>query len=138
MQALAFVPFAPTLLLAGDANGALLLWDVHVRRPLLRRGGAHSARGAGVLSVRVLPSGSVLTQARDGILKLWHLHVTPQEGTSQVLTEESATFTTTDMKQLCVHLSREPSLKISTNSYNFCTMSAIPWEGVEVVAVAGP
>lgn len=55
------------LLLSGDANGELRIWSLHSRRPLA----AVKAHGAAVLAVTTLGEQHVLSQGRDGVVRVW-------------------------------------------------------------------
>mmetsp|Transcript_8196 Transcript_8196/g.30242 ORF Transcript_8196/g.30242 Transcript_8196/m.30242 type:complete len:497 (+) Transcript_8196:168-1658(+) len=150
VQALAFVPSEPSLLLAGDSSGCLRLWDVTTRRTLLHRRGGHSPRCGGVLGVAVLVSGTVISQSRDGVLCVWRLHVTPEgadhRGPQKHGDSDGASFTPSDssFERRLVHLSSQPERRIASSSYNFCVLSALfvgqidnSCRGLELVSVAG-
>eukprot|EP00250_Pteridium_aquilinum_P003474 c13791_g1_i1 orf=519-1616(+) len=86
-----------SLLLSGDLDGELKIWDVVKRRPLI------SARvhnpAAGVIGIGACQSlgNKILSQGRDGTVKFWEL----AEGS----------------------LSRQPVMTIHTEAYNFCKLS---------------
>lgn len=86
-----------SLLLSGDLDGELKVWDVVKRRPLI------SARvhnpAAGVIGIDASQSlgNKIISQGRDGTVKVWKL----AEGS----------------------LSRQPVMTIQTEAYNFCKLS---------------
>ncbi|KAJ1625899.1 quinon protein alcohol dehydrogenase-like superfamily [Pavlovales sp. CCMP2436] len=84
-------------LLTADALGEIRLWDVETRRPLATVA-AHDGR---VLHVHVAASGEVLSQGRNGCVRLW------EAGLEQ----------------------REPSLELRTGCFNFCRLAAHAPEG---------
>lgn len=95
VTALAF--HGSSLLLSGDLDGELKIWDVVKRRPHI------SARvhnpAAGVIGIGASQSlgNKIMTQGRDGTVKLWEL----AEGS----------------------LSRQPIMTIQTEAYHFCKLS---------------
>lgn len=95
VTALAF--HGSSLLLSGDLDGELKVWDMVKRRPLT------SARvhnpAAGVIGIGASQSlgNKILSQSRDGTVKIWEL----AEGS----------------------LSRQPLMTIQTEAYHFCKLS---------------
>ncbi|GAQ82778.1 WD40 domain-containing protein [Klebsormidium nitens] len=85
------------LLLSGDADGEVKVWDLGVRRAVSSvRAHTASAGVIGLAASRLNPSKFV-SQGRDGVVKVWAV-------------SEAA-------------LARQPLLVIETGSYNFCKLS---------------
>lgn len=85
------------LLLSGDANGEVRLWSLETRRPLATLS-AHPDKS--VLSVQALADGVVLSQGRDGHVRLWDA----KDGGAM----------------------RGPLLQVPSQSYNFCQCACSP------------
>eukprot|EP00899_Mesostigma_viride_P011870 jgi/Mesvir1/20684/Mv14893-RA.1 len=100
---ISFIPGYANLLLSGDADGVVKLWDLQVRRPVssARR---HDPQTAGVLGVASVSTqdGSCycMTQGREGLVKCWRLRA---DG-----------------------LDNQPILVLRTRAFNYCRMSALP------------
>lgn len=95
VTALAF--YGPSLLLTGDLDGELKVWDVVKRRCLISARVHNPAAGVIGIGVSCMLGNKILSQGRDGTVKCWEL----VEGS----------------------LSRQPLLTIHTDAYHFCKLS---------------
>ncbi|KAI5063183.1 hypothetical protein GOP47_0021730 [Adiantum capillus-veneris] len=86
-----------SLLVSGDSDGELKLWDMVKRRPHISARVQTPASGVIGIGAGKTLGNKILSQGRDGTLKVWEL----AEG----------------------RLSREPLLIIDTEAYHFCKLS---------------
>ncbi|MCO5602766.1 hypothetical protein L7F22_056904 [Adiantum nelumboides] len=87
----------PSILVSGDSDGELKLWDMARRRPLISARVHNPAAGVIGIGAGKTLGNKILSQGRDGTMKVWEL----AEG--------------------C--LSREPLLVVHTEAYHFCKLS---------------
>ncbi|KAK6204647.1 G-protein beta subunit-like protein containing WD repeats [Scheffersomyces amazonensis] len=57
-------------LISSDASGLIIIWDIHTKRPY-KQWQAHSDT---ILSVRQIEEELILSQSRDGTLKIWKVN----------------------------------------------------------------
>lgn len=71
------------LLLTGDGDGDLRLWDLEARQPVTALAGAHDGR---VLGVHVSQSGAVAAQGRNGCVRVWEAGLERRAPSLEIIT----------------------------------------------------
>eukprot|EP00216_Chloropicon_sp_CCMP2111_P005299 CAMPEP_0198236900 /NCGR_PEP_ID=MMETSP1446-20131203/2799_1 /TAXON_ID=1461542 ORGANISM="Unidentified sp, Strain CCMP2111" /NCGR_SAMPLE_ID=MMETSP1446 /ASSEMBLY_ACC=CAM_ASM_001112 /LENGTH=337 /DNA_ID=CAMNT_0043918877 /DNA_START=135 /DNA_END=1148 /DNA_ORIENTATION=+ len=113
VQAVAFHPENNALLLSGDSNGKVKVWDLTIRRPKEERD--VNTPEVGLLSLHFCGPNHVVSQGRDGMVKCWDL-------------ERFATASNT-----------QPVSTFSTGCYNFCRLACMPHSSKSIIPNAdGP
>lgn len=99
-------------LLSGDSSGFIVLWDLTIKRPTA----VWKAHGEGIIGIDGWTDGRILTQGRDGKIRVWSL--TPSD-------EEMAGFSTILPVQDANVDRRSPWLlhELDVGTLNFCSMA---------------
>ncbi|XXQ31698.1 WD domain, G-beta repeat [Plasmodiophora brassicae] len=96
-----------TMLASGDGNGEIRLWSLVTRRATRVIQSGHGKHG--VLSLASMASSELVSQGRDGYVKLWDLNATGDS---------------------------TPSSTVDTSSRSFCRMAVLPERSVVIVPSA--